>query len=309
MRYYHFLLFFLGFAVSMQAQKAGKIAPQALQELKTYEDTLALMGYAVLNDSIPEHRFGTCKKLIVTLKTALQLENSFNFPFERLKSVSIQYPKDSTFRIFTWQLYVDKDEYRYFGAIQMNTRELTLIPLVDRSFEFTGNIEQKTYGADDWYGAVYYRLMEVDAPQGKYYLVFGFDGFEFFQRRKFVDVLTFDEQGQPHFGAPVFVSEGEGPVGPRTKNRIFLEYSAEASVKLNYDETLGKIIFDNLMMINGQYGEGPTKIPDGTYQGYELKDGVWVHIPKVFHEIMNEPPIPQPKLGAGAEKKDLFGNK
>ncbi len=306
MKYGLLLMLFLGLGMSLKAQEAGKIAPHDLEELAAYEDTMALMGYAVINDSIQEHRFGTCKKLITTLKTALQFENSFNYPFEKVKSVSIQYPQDSTFRIFTWQLYVDKDEYRYFGAIQMNTSELSLIPLIDRSFEFRGNMDQKTYGADNWYGAVYYRVMEVDAPKGKYYLLFGFDGFEFFQRRKFVDVLTFDEQGQAQFGAPVFVSEEKG-IGPSTKNRIFLEYSAEASVKLNYDNTLEKIIFDNLMMANGQYGEGPTSIPDGTYQGYELKDGLWIHIPKVFHEIMDEPPIPQPKLGEG--KKDLFGNK
>ncbi|GJM32782.1 MAG: hypothetical protein DHS20C18_17830 [Saprospiraceae bacterium] len=293
--------------LTTSAQKAGKVDAKTLEILHTYEDTLALMGYAVINDSLPEYRFGTCKKLITSLKTALKLQNSFNYPFERLKSVSIQYPQDSSFRIFTWQLYVNKDEYRYFGAIQMNTPDLKLIPLIDRSFELTGNLEQIVYGADNWYGAVYYRLMEVDAPSGKYYLLFGFDGYEFFQKRKLIDVLTFNENGQPVFGAPVFLSNKEDGGSARSKNRVLLEYSAEASVKMNYDEIMGKIVFDNLMDINGQYGEGPTKIPDGTYQGYELKDGYWLHITKIFNLILDEPPIPEPKLGG--VKKDIFGNK
>ncbi|MEY3369157.1 MAG: hypothetical protein RI973_2312, partial [Bacteroidota bacterium] len=89
--------------------------------LEEYEDSLGYFGFLVINDSASENRFASCKLLIKTLVKALQVENSFHYPFEQLQTVSILYPPDSTFRIFTWQLYVDENDYRYYGAIQMNS--------------------------------------------------------------------------------------------------------------------------------------------------------------------------------------------
>ena len=45
------------------------------------------------------------------------------------------------------------------------------------------------------------------------------------------------------------------------------------------------------------------------FKGFELKDGFWVHVDKVFHVIMDEPPVPHPVLDhkEGEKKKDLFG--
>jgi hypothetical protein len=88
-----------------------------------------------------------------------------------------------------------------------------------------------------------------------------------------------------------------------------LQYSPESSVTVNYDEIREMIIFDNLMTVNGQYGEGPTKIPDGTYHGFVQKNGLWIHVDKVFHEILEEAPVPNPVLEAksGEKKKDIFG--
>ena len=147
-----FVLLMLAAGFSSQAQ-AGKIAATDLPVLKEFEDTLALCGFFVVNDSIAENPFGTCKKLITTLVQALKIENSFHYPFDRLKTISIQYPPDSTFRIFTWQLYVDVDDYRYYGAIQVNSPDLKLYPLIDRSYEVESE-EYDILNPDKWYGAL-----------------------------------------------------------------------------------------------------------------------------------------------------------
>lgn len=306
-KYFGILLALLS-VFGLKGQTAGPLQEADREEIHNYEDTIAIVGYAIVNDSLQSNRYAACKKMILTLKEALKHQNSFNYPFERVKTVSIQYPQDSSFRIFTWQLYMDENHYRYFGAIQMNTPELTLFPLIDRSGDIeNANIEQFELTADKWYGALYYKIIETDSPNGKYYLLFGFDGYEFFHKRKLIDVLTF-KMGQPVFGAPVFKYEDDAE--PATvKKRFLVEYSPESSVTVNYDVIRDMIIFDNLMVVTGQYGEGPTKIPDGTYQGFELKDGFWVHVDKVFHEIMDEAPVPQPVLDQkeGEKKKDLFG--
>lgn len=266
--------------------------------LKEMEDTLALLAYAVINDSLPEHRFGACREMIPKLVKALKVENSFRYPFERLKSISIQYPQDSSFRIFTWQLYVDKDDYRYYGAIQMNTPELQLSPLIDRSFKIE-DAEHAVLSPEEWYGSVYYNLLGVDGPEGPYYLLFGFDGHSFFRKRKLIDVLRFEE-GRPVFGAPVFVHEG----GLR-KHRVVREYSAEVSTRCNYDGLLELIIFDHLIELSGPYGEGPVNYPDGSYEAYRLEGGLWQHVDKVFDQVSDEAPRPAPILDH--RTKDLFG--
>ena len=297
------VLFFLSLSIlgfsQLSAQDGAAVFSEESQVfLKEMEDTLALLSYAVINDSLPEHRFGACREMIPKLVKALKVENSFQYPFERLQSVSIQYPQDSSFRIFSWQLYVDKDDYRYFGAIQMNSPELKLIPLVDRSFKIE-DAENATLSPEEWYGSVYYKLLDVQGPQSKYYLLFGFDGYSFFRKRKVIDVLSFQD-GQPVFGAPVFVEEGN-----QRKHRVVREYSAEVSIRCNYDELLDLIIFDHFIEQNGTYGEGPVNYPDGSYEAYRLQGGLWWHVDKVFDQISDEAPRPAPILDN--RTKDIFG--
>ncbi len=282
-----------------------KITPSDLEKLKTIEDSLSVYAYGVLNDSVAERRFYACKQMIIGLKNALQVKNAFYYKFTQLPSVSIQYPQDSSFRVFTWQLYVDKDDYRYYGAIQMKGEALQLFPLIDRSYE-TVDIQRAVLPHDKWYGAVYYNLKEVKAGKEKYYLLFGFDGYQFFRKRKVIDVLHFKE-GQPVFGAPVFVkTEANGFQG--TYNRLYMEYSAEVSTRMNFDPNLEIIIHDHLIEMQGRYGEGVVNVPDGSYEGYKLeKDGRWYHIDKVFNQVSEEPPRPFPLLDE-KEKKDILGN-
>ncbi len=296
-----FLLLF--FTFGSQAQ-SGKLDEASLVKLKEYEDTLALCAFLVVNDSLPEERFATCKKLITTLVQALKTENSFQYKFDRLKSVSILYPPDSTFRVFTWQLYVDVDDYRYFGAIQMNSGKLQLFPLIDRSAEVASE-EFDILTADKWYGSVYYNLRQFETAEGNKYLLFGYDGFSFFNRRKVVDVLSFKED-KPVFGAPVFVQTDPKTGSETVRNRLLMEYSAEASFKLNYDEVWGLIIFDHLITMGGSYGQGPTKVPDGTYEGYQLENGKWVWVEKFWTTEMDEAPRPEPVLD-NRSQQDVFG--
>jgi hypothetical protein len=285
-----------------QAQTAADTLPPKTQ-LKTYEDTLGLMAFLVVNDSLPENRFGACKKLITTLVKALKIENSFQFPFERLKSVSILYPPDSTFRVFTWQLYVDKDDYRYYGAIQMNSPALKLFPLIDRSFE-VNDVEHEILTPEKWYGALYYNIRQFDTAEGRKYLLFGYDGYTFFNKRKLVDVLTIGP-GKPTFGAPVFVKQDSAMEVPIVTNRLLMEYSAEASCRMNFDETYDMILYDHLLPMGGNYGQGMTMVPDGSYEGYQLQNGRWHWVEKVFHQIQEEAPRPEPVLDK--RQKDIFG--
>jgi hypothetical protein len=284
------------------AQPTGALTEENRAKIDEIEDTLAVLAFTFLNDSIAENRFAACRSFIPALVRALKVESSFDYSFERLPNVSVQYPADSTFRIFSWQLYVDENDYRYFGAIQMNDPSLRLVPLVDRSFAVEYP-EEAVLSPEQWYGAVYYNLRQVDSPQGRYYLLFGFDGYDFFRKRKLLDVLSFDASGKPAFGAPVFVDS----TGVSPKKRLVLEYSAAASIRLNYDEALDMIIFDHLIETTGQYGEGAVNLPDGSYEGYRIENGRLTYVSNVWTQVQDEAPRPMPILDG--PKKDLFGNR
>jgi hypothetical protein len=297
-----FLFSFLSFA---RAQHP--LIPEAdWAQLKEYEDTIGLLSFATINDSLPEYRFGATRKLIPTLVQALKIPNSFHYPFSRVQSISIQYPADSTFRIFTWQLYVNENEYRYYGAVQLNSEELKLFPLIDRSYEVQ-EVAHEVLPPDQWYGALYYNVMGFDTPEGRMYLLFGYDAFSFFNKRKVIDVLSFPE-GQARFGAPVFYhQDDEGSLSVR--NRLLFQYTAEAAIKCNFDPVYDMIVVDHLIEIGELYeGQGPTMIPDGSYEGYRLANGIWQHVPMLEHQILDEATRPFPVLEQGNDR-DILGRK
>jgi hypothetical protein len=304
-----FATLFLFLPLLAFAQKKQKVEPasqptaEAIKQLQGLEDTLGVLGYAIVNDSIEAERFAACRVFITTLVRTLKIENSFDYPFERLKSVSILTPPDSSFRIFTWQLFVNDSTYRYYGSIQMNEKSLKMYPLIDRSFEmkqFPGN---EALAPDRWYGALYYNLKQFETKQGPKYLLFGYDAFEFFEKRKLLDVLSFDKAGKPVFGAPVF----EKPEAP-PQQRVYVQYSADAVVKMNWDEQYQMVLFDHLIPFGSPYGRDMTQVPDGSYDGYKLEKGRWKYVDKVFDDKQKEVPMPEPILDSRKEK-DIMGQK
>ena len=300
------LLFVAFAAASLQAQpknkKTEKLTAEAIERLRTGEDTLALLAYAVVNDSIEQERFAACRALIQTLVRTLKVENSFQYRFDRLKSVSMLAPPDSSFRIFTWQLFVNDSTYRYYGAIQMNNPELKLFPLIDRSGEMDERPLYETLTPERWYGALYYTLRQFDAKEGRKYRLCGYDAYAFFEKRKVIDVLGFDDAGKPGFGAPVF----DKPGAKVDELRMIFEYSAEASVRVNWDEQYQMVLFDHLIPWPSPFGRGITYVPDGSYDGLRLEKGRWKFIDKVFNDVQEEAPRPEPVLDSG-QGKDIMG--
>lgn len=281
---------------------------QEKENFPTQEAKLVQLSTQFIKDSLRENRISAAAKFNEALKGSLQQEGSFNYPFEALETISIKYPADSTFRIFTWQIYIDKNNYKYGGIIQTNHSNNQLFPLTDQSAEIAPyDLEFDILSPSDWYGAIYFNIQEYPTNEGKKYLLFGFDGYEFFSKRKIVEAFYFDESGQPVFGAPAFAKTAEG-YEASTKNRLYLEYSSEVAARLNYDPTLEMIILDNLVSMRSPYkGAGNVNIPDGSYVGYQLNNGVWEYVDKVFNLVSQKPPAPRRVFHENSTQKDLFG--
>lgn len=275
----------------------GQLSSSDEMKMMRYEDSLGVLAYMIVNDSIDVNRFMAVKAFIPQFVRALKHKHSFDYPFKNLQSyISILYPPDSTFRIITWQVNGGAD-FRNYGAIQMNSEDLDLIPLIDRS-ETYPNVEDVELTPNEWFGAIYYRLMPIKTRRETKYLLFGFDNFDNQIRRKVLDVLSF-KKGKPVFGAPIITFPEKGI----TKKRLVLQYYSGATTTLNYDESRKLIIYDHLIRNKNRSGDF-LQVSDGSYEGFKIKKGKLIHIDKVFHLKMDEPLRPNPVLNGG---KDIMG--
>ncbi|MFI5171360.1 MAG: hypothetical protein ACHQFW_03165 [Chitinophagales bacterium] len=275
----------------VSAQNISGITPENYQKLQAYEDTLQFLGDSTVQSASWEIREVACVQFLKKLVQALKIENSYNYTFDSLNTVSIIKPEDNSFRIITWQLTMKDRTYRYYGTIQMNSPELKMHPLIDMSL-FVKNPEDTILSSNSWYGCIYYNIVKKKYKKDNYYLLFGWDGNDMWSNKKIIDVLTFDKMGAPYFGRPLFLLKDN----PDPKTRIIVEYKEDASPVVNYDDHEKMIIVSYLRPENPiSEGIGMTYIPDGTYVGFYFKRGLWRFQEKVFDYVMDKPPDYTPK--------------
>lgn len=298
--YLSFFLFFLTF--SFGQKNNSFLTPSIIEKLSKAEDTLSFLAFSIVNDSLADERFYATKEMILTLVRTLRIKNSFYYKFPNLKSVSIQYPPDSSFRIFTWQLAVSVSDYRYYGAIQLKSDSLKLYPLIDRSFNIT-NPEKMTLTSDNWMGCLVYGIQQMGYGEGATYLAFGYDSNDGKTRKKWIEPIKF-VQNKPVFGAPLF---------PRGKVdttfiplRFILTYAAETTIKLNYDAQLDLIVFDHLAPLAIKPGQPELMVSDGSYEAFKIYPDKLEYI-ELLPVIITDEENLRPKPILEREGKDIFG--
>ncbi len=275
------------------AQTQGEEPAEPVLSLAQIEDSLVVWVDSMLDAEDLLVRQNSCYRVIRGLVRALRQPGSFAYRFDRLRRISILYPEDGVFRLFTWALRLEGGTYRYYGCIQMNQPELVLYPLFDARAELHRLADTIT-NHQRWPGALYYNLKTVSNSAGskRYYVLFGWDGYTATSSRKLIEVLTF-VKGKPVFGAPIF-DFGRGD--PRNKwKRFIIEYKEDAVVTLNYDEELQMIITDHLQAEQPHLvGDFRYYIPDGTYEGFRWEQNKWRYVPNVFTTTQAEPPFEHP---------------
>jgi hypothetical protein len=230
-----------------------------------------------------------------TFIRALITPYSFYYPFESLETISILCPPDSSFRIFTWQLYINEHVVRQHGAIQIKTYDgsLKLLPLIDKS-DITNKPEDTVGNQRGWIGAVYYKIIQKKIANQNYYTLIGFDENNINSNRKIIEVLSFNGD-EPTFGGRYFSFE-EDSVFKSGHNRFILEYKNGAGARLTYDQDMDMIIYEHLISERNEPNKKWTLVGDGDYEGFKWKNGKWVHIEKVFNYVTpeNKEPVPHP---------------
>jgi len=289
-------IFLLFFSVSAGAQKGlSKTDLAYLQKLE--EDSIKPYAKQMVFDTIPGRRFLADSAFIRQFVKALRVPHSFDYLFDSVITISKLYPPDSSFRIFTWELQRDEDYYRQQGAIQMRTADgsLKLFPLADKS-EFATSPADSARGIQNWIGAIYYNIITKEYKGKKYYTLIGIDDNDIISTRKWIDVLTFDANGQPRFGGNIFDYKDDSLKLPQPVYRFLLEFKKDAKARMSYDPELDMIVFDHLISESNEQAKKFTLVPDGTYEGFKWKNGKWVHVDDIFAgmPVDNKTPVPQP---------------
>ncbi|MEO8582678.1 MAG: hypothetical protein ABI415_02715 [Flavitalea sp.] len=275
-----FLLIFL--TLTQLTTNSQSITNDNRRQLLKKEDSLQIFADSMINATTAPARFRADSNFVRGLVRALKLDDSFDYPFDSLQTISRLYAPDSSFRIFTWQLKRDEYVFLQKGAIQVKTNNgsLKLFPLFDYSM-FTARPVDSVRTNINWIGAIYYKIVLKEYNGVKYYTLLGFDDYSVSSNKKWMEVVTLNKKQEPVFGGP-FISFKDDTTKKPTQARFAMEYKKEASTLLNYDPDLDMIIFDHLISESEEPTRKNTYIPDGSYEGFKWQKGQWVHVDRVF---------------------------
>ena len=286
-------------ATKLSAQHSFKLSNAS--EMEKYQDTLVRLNEAAVEGGSNAQRFATNAQFIKTLVNSLKTHNSFSYPFDSLKKISIIKSADNSFRIFSWHLPVDDGTYRFFGTIQMATADgkLKLYPLIDNT-EHIKDPNEVTSNKS-WYGATYYEIVPV-VISGKqpYYVLIGWKGNNNKTSKKVIDILSFVKD-QAVFGKAVFSGEN-------TRNRVIFEYNKLNSMTLKMDKNVGMIVFDHLAPFTPDLkGNYEYYASDLSFDAYKIVNGKLKLIENV--ELKNDPNAQDDFYADPADKKNIPSRK
>lgn len=235
--------------------------------LKTFQDSLQKSTNRLYAAGTNISRFEENAKFIKLLVTALKTPSSFDFGFDSLKTISVVQSPDNNFRIFSWYVPTEEGTYRFFGTLQMATKDgsLKLYPLIDDTPNFKD--DNQISSNKQWYGARYYEIVPLMVAGKKTsYALLGWKGNSSKTSKKVIDVLSFLEEGL-QFGKPIFI----GPAAAPLRNRIVFEYNKLNSMTLRLDQHEQMIVFDHLAPFDpNMAGNFEYYASDSSFDGYRL---------------------------------------
>lgn len=279
-----------------------KITAADKKILEIKEDSLQQMAAYMILDTLEVGRVLAYKDFVPTLIRALKVKNSFYYPFDSVLGISKLYAPDSSFRIITWYLEVDDYIGYQKGLIQHRTSDgsLKLNFLFDNS-DWTDNSKTSVCTDSTWIGAVYYNIIQTQYKGKNYYTLFGIDREGVRTTKKWIEVLSFDNNKRPVFGGKFTFKEDSLPRPALA--RFNLEFKKDARIYVNYEPDLKMILFDHLISETDEPDSPWTFVPDGDYEGFKWQNGQWVHIDKVFNFKLEDGQAP-----VGDPLLDIKGN-
>lgn len=252
----------------------------------------------MINANNAKHRLLAVDMFEAEMTKIMENKDAFEFDFSSTPEITVLTDSLETFKLITWQLKRSEKDFDYYGyIIHKDGRAFKL----NDAFKELEDIEYLSLNHEDWLGGIYYNLVQM----GDKFFVFSYRQVDNYTKFKSFDVLSFAEDGSPILGEESFVFPSK-EARDVVKSRVTFSYSADAILSLNYNEEMQMVVHDHLMPVMGQLeGQGPTKVPDGTYEGFKFMEGKWIYEEKLFNHTYDEAPRPNQILGKSS--KDILG--
>jgi len=258
-----FYIFLLFFATSIYGQDVN------MEEAELELERLLLDLRSAENDQDKKTKNDLLR---IEMEKVLLNEEAMTYPFSKLSTIGFIDSPDKQMRIVNWNIEQDNLSQNYTCFVihyDKKKKEQFVTELIDVSF---GMPTQPTeiLTSDNWYGALYYKIIPVKKGARTLYTVIGWDYYTEMSQVKLIDVIYFSGVNVK-IGSPIF------KVGKETKKRVFYEHSKKAVMYLNYEEDRERIMMDHLSP------ESPSMkkfrefyIPDLSYDAFIYDKKKWV---------------------------------
>jgi hypothetical protein len=260
------LFFLLLFPVAGFSQVDAALRDSVLsifKVMRTGEDTQKIIAAA---------------RLEVLLEKYYSSIENFETEFDSIPFLGQLASWDGVLRMNAWNIALEDEGLRYYCVMRHKpTKNSVAITVFQDSSSEWGRMNHKLVRPNDWYGALYYKIL-ANRYRGKtYYTLLGWDGKDNITNRKVIDAISF--QGKSVLlGSSIFIEEDE-----RSAHRLIYEYANDVSMALNYDEKEKMIVMDHLAPEDSRF-EGQYQFygPDFSYDGLIFKKGKWTFHRDVF---------------------------
>lgn len=206
------------------------------------------------------------------MSIALEKEEAFDYPFSKLTTIGVIDSPDGKLRIVNWNVEKEDFSHDYFCfVIHKDKRKDTSIVTELKDISF-GMPTQPTdvLTADEWYGALYYKIIPVKKSGKTIYTVLGWDYYTDMSQVKLLDAIYVSGKSIK-LGSSIFRMNEE------TLKRVFFEHSKKATMYLNYEDDRDRIMMDHLSP------ESPSMknfrefyVPDLSYDAFVYERTRWV---------------------------------
>ncbi|MBW6490948.1 MAG: hypothetical protein K0B15_07105 [Lentimicrobium sp.] len=203
--------------------------------LQAAEKNLAELLNATRSAKIDSVRLELNKQFNTLLAESLSLPESNMWPFDSLNIGKLN-SADGKIRIFNWNIQ-QNDRTNLYSMIVFNVSKNKIITLKNQS-PIRVLDENTIFRNGEWPGGLIYRIIERKEGHENLYTLLAWHGIDPEVNRKTIEALSFDQEGVPVFGAPVFKTKNG------VRNRVVNEYSAGSAFTQNYDRQ--KITLSNV---------------------------------------------------------------
>ncbi len=242
----------------------------------TVPEELAKTGRLILESPEFAIRDSANQVFLEKLEAYVTTEKGFEDELKNVTNMMRLTPrKKGKFCIFTWQMPNQKFQYQRFGLVVVKTKKGLVATRLQDRLNTLEQPEFKRFDADEWPGAIYYKLL----PEGhnkNHYTLLGFAMGETVHQ-KIVEVIEVKDNGRVRFGNRMFkIDQYMDKTLRRPPMRLIFKYNAKYSVTVNWHEEEEKIIMDHLAPADPKLkGVYQTYGPDFTYDALYWKDDWW----------------------------------